>query len=65
MGSLREVCGVWWVLSIFQIEADCGMILLRRRSGKDLKAVDRRQMELMRMLLLLQRGRRKEVLGGT
>jgi hypothetical protein len=33
--------------------------------GKDLRAVNRRQMELMRMLLLLQRARRKEVPGGT
>jgi hypothetical protein len=48
--------------------ADCGTISLRRRSKKDLRAVDRRQMELMkRMLLLLQRarGRRKEIPGGT
>jgi hypothetical protein len=56
---------VWWVLSIFQIGADCGMISLRRRSGKDLREVDKIHMEIMRMLLLLQRERRKEVTGGT
>jgi hypothetical protein len=32
---------------------------------KDLKAVNRRHMELMRMLLLLQRARRNEVHEGT
>jgi hypothetical protein len=42
-----------------------GQISLGRRSEKDLKAVDRRQMELMRMLFSMQRARRKEVLGGT
>jgi hypothetical protein len=55
-------------MSIFHIGADYGMISLRRRSGKDLRAVDIREMELMkRMLLSLQRasGRRKEIPGGT
>jgi hypothetical protein len=52
-------------MSIFQIGVDCGTISLGRRSGKDLIAVDRRQMELTRMFLLLQRARRKEVLGWT
>jgi hypothetical protein len=56
---------VWWVVNIFQIGVDCGMISLRRRSRKDLRAVDKRHMELMRMFLLLQRERRKEVSGGT
>jgi hypothetical protein len=37
----------------------------RRRFRKDLKVVNIRQMELMRMFLLLQRARRKEVLEGT
>jgi hypothetical protein len=32
---------------------------------KDLRAVNRREMDLMRMFLLLQRERRKEVLEGT
>jgi hypothetical protein len=41
------------------------MISLRRRSRKDLRVMERRQMELMRMFLLLQKARRKEVLGGT
>jgi hypothetical protein len=50
---------------LYHIGADCGMISLRRRSKKDLRAVNRRQMELMRMLLLLQRARRKEVPEGT
>jgi hypothetical protein len=53
---------VWWDVSIYQIGADCGMISLRRRSEKDLRAVNRRHTKLMRMLLLLQRARRKEVL---
>jgi hypothetical protein len=55
-------------VSIFQIGGDCETISLRRRSEKDLRAVDIREMELMkRMLLLLQRarGRRKEISGGT
>jgi hypothetical protein len=52
-------------MSIFQIGGDCGMISLRRRFGKDLRAVEKRQMELMRMFLLLQRSRTKEVSGGT
>jgi hypothetical protein len=39
------------------------MISLKRRSEKDLRAVNRRQMELMRMLLLLQRARRKVLEG--
>jgi hypothetical protein len=55
-------------VSIFHIGADCETISLRRRFGKDLKAMDKRDMELMkRMTLLLQRarGRRKEILGGT
>jgi hypothetical protein len=52
------------VVSIFQIRADCGTISLRRRSGKDLSVVDNKHMELMRMLLLLQRARRKDVSGG-
>jgi hypothetical protein len=56
---------VWWVVSIFQIGADCGNISLRRRSMKDLIVMDRRQMELMRMFLLLQRERIKEVTGWT
>jgi hypothetical protein len=56
---------VWWVVSIFYIGADSGTISLRRRSEKDLRAVEKKQMELMRMLLLLQRARRKEVPGGT
>jgi hypothetical protein len=56
---------VWWVVSIFHIGVDYGMISLKRRSRKDLRVVERRQMELMRMLLLLQTERRKEVLGGT
>jgi hypothetical protein len=41
------------------------MISLRRRPGKYLKAMNRRQIELMRMLLLLQRAKRKEVPEGT
>jgi hypothetical protein len=41
---------LWWVVSIFQIGADCGTISLRRRSGKDLREVD---MELMKMLLCI------------
>jgi hypothetical protein len=44
------------------------VISLRRTSGKDLRVVDKREMELMeRMLLLLQRarGKRKEIPGGT
>jgi hypothetical protein len=52
-------------MSIYQIGADCGMISLKRRSEKDLRAVNKRQTEMMRMLLLLQRARRKEVLEGT
>jgi hypothetical protein len=52
-------------MSIFQIGVDSGTISLRRRSGRDLRAVDRRQMELRRMLLLLQRARRKEIPRGT
>jgi len=58
---------VWWVGIIFQIGLDYGTTSLRRRSGWDLKVVDRRKTELMRMLLLQQRarGRRKGVLGGT
>jgi hypothetical protein len=54
-------------MNIFHIGAYCGMISLRRRFGKDLKAMDRRQMEVMKMFLLFQRerGRRKEILGGT
>jgi hypothetical protein len=48
---------VWWVVSIFQIGVDCGTISLGRRFGKDLRAMDRRKMELMKMLLLLQRAK--------
>jgi hypothetical protein len=55
-------------VNIFQIRVDYGMISLRRRFKKDLRAMDIREMELMKgMLLLLQRarGRRKEFPGGT
>jgi hypothetical protein len=41
------------------------IISLRRRSEKDIRVVNKRQMELMRMFLLLQRERRKEVPEGT
>jgi hypothetical protein len=41
------------------------MISLRRRSRKDLRAMDKIHMELMRMFLLLQIARRREVPGGT
>jgi hypothetical protein len=41
------------------------MISLKRRSRKDLREVNIRNMELMRMLFLLQRARRNEVLEGT
>jgi hypothetical protein len=51
-------------MSIFHIGVDHGTISFRRRFEKDIRAVDRRQMELMRMLLLLQRERRKEVREG-
>jgi hypothetical protein len=58
---------VWWVVSIFHIGENCGTISLRRRFEKDLRAMDKRQLELIKMFLLLQRerGRRKEILGGT
>jgi hypothetical protein len=42
---------VWWVVSIFQIGAEFGTISLRRISEKDLRAMDIRYMELMRMFL--------------
>jgi hypothetical protein len=39
---------VWWVENIFQTRADCGTISLRRRYRKDLRAMDKREMELIR-----------------
>ena len=42
----------------FQIGADYGMISLKRRFRKDLKAVDRRRVLVKRMLLFLLRARR-------
>jgi hypothetical protein len=56
---------LWWDVSIYHIGVDFGMISLRRRSEKDIKAVNIRQTELMRMFLLLQRAIRKEFLEGT
>jgi hypothetical protein len=55
-------------VSIFHIREDRGIISLSRRSRKDLRAVDRREMELMKRMLLLfqrERGRKKEIPGGT
>jgi hypothetical protein len=50
---------------LYQIGADYGMISFRRRSEKDLRALIGRQTELMRMLLLWQKARRKEASEGT
>jgi hypothetical protein len=56
---------VWWVVSIFHIGVDCGTISLRRKSEGNLVEMVRRKTKLRRMFLLLQRIRRKEIVGGT